>query len=674
MCGNFNVCHSAWDPGGPSENVHADHLMAAAESLGLTFSTLVEAGRMHFPYNKALMATIIDLMFIPTEVSLTVEHSILADMRGMSDHTPLMVVLPGPGSEVPVTRWSIIAGSDEESAYRGEVLDALEPLLAWEGQSIGDLDDVVLVIALIFTKAWGSHAKESRWGKHSNGWWTLECADAITVYWASRDQDDWHDYRCTMRAAKRDFFEECIHEVATTNQHVWDLMTWTRKCNLPLYEAISYRGVLCNSLEVLWEALDGSYNPAAACPVDLTFLDPVMPLPLWQWVPFSSLELSEALAACAKNSVPGPDHVLWAHLKFWCHSSRVTLLVTHIANVCLSLGHWPSHFKESLLVIILKPGKPSYSTPKLFRPIVLLNTLGKLIEKMLACRLQFNGIAHGAFEPNQFGGIAQHSTEDAGVYLTHLVRAGWAKSLQTSVVAFDITQFFPSLNHDVLLEIISQLGFPVKMGPFFRSYLVGRHTTYCWDAFTSDPFVADVGVGQGSALSPILSVLYLTLITRLFHASDIGQRVSLMFYVDDSTIIAQSPWVEDNLAPLKEVYGWLFRAFTALGLVLEHDKFFYLFLNQQFIMQCSITVRGKQYKWEYCLWVYTCKIVREAAALTSPFRAVKSLARVKRGQENDQENWALRCLPKPALVPDMDHPQHAQSTPKNVPSQSWTHV
>jgi retron-type reverse transcriptase len=271
--------------------------------------------------------------------------------------------------------------------------------------------------------------------------------------------------------------------------------------------------------------------------------------------------------------LPGPDRSLFDQVFAPVDpESWVTLLFMRIANTCLSLGHWPSHFKESLSVIIPKPGKPIYSTPKSFRPIVLLNTLGKLIEKMLSYRLQFDGVAHGAFEPNQFGGIAQHSTEDAGVYLTHLVRAGWARGLQTSVVAFDIAQFFPSLNHNVLLDIISRLGFPVEMGPSFRSYLVGRRTTYRWDAFTSDPFAVDVGVGQGSALSPVLSALYLTLITRLFHASDIGQRVGLMSYVDDGTIIAQSARVEDNLAPLKEAYGWLFHAFTALGLVLEHDK------------------------------------------------------------------------------------------------------
>jgi hypothetical protein len=34
------------------------------------------------------------------------------------------------------------------------------------------------------------------------------------------------------------------------------------------------------------------------------------------------------------------------------------------------------------LVIIPKPNKPSYSTPNPFRPIVPLNTIGKLTEKM----------------------------------------------------------------------------------------------------------------------------------------------------------------------------------------------------------------------------------------------------------------------------------------------------
>ena len=96
----------------------------------------------------------------------------------------------------------------------------------------------------------------------------------------------------------------------------------------------------------------------------------------------------------------------------------------------------------------------------------------------------------------------QRSTEDAGMYLTHLVKAGWTVGLMTSVVAFDIAQFFPSINHDFLIKVMEKFGFPECLVAFFRSYLVGRKTRYAWNDFISEPFEASVGVGQGSALSP----------------------------------------------------------------------------------------------------------------------------------------------------------------------------
>ena len=72
-------------------------------------------------------------------------------------------------------------------------------------------------------------------------------------------------------------------------------------------------------------------------------------------------------------------------------------------------------------MIIPKPGKSAYDTPKAFRPIVLFNTLDKLIEKMIARRLQFDAVKYSILHPNQLEGMAQWSTEDAGVFLTHLV-------------------------------------------------------------------------------------------------------------------------------------------------------------------------------------------------------------------------------------------------------------
>ena len=124
------------------------------------------------------------------------------------------------------------------------------------------------------------------------------------------------------------------------------------------------------------------------------------------------------------------------------------------------------------------------------------------------------------------------------------------------MIAFDIAQFFPSINHSVLLEIVARSGFPACVGNFFQSYLVGRRTTYRWGNFSSGDFPSDVGVGQGSALSPVLSALCLAPVLKLFSGTEVGLRVDLMSYVDNGTIIARSRKVEDNLPLLKEAYGY----------------------------------------------------------------------------------------------------------------------
>ena len=51
-----------------------------------------------------------------------------------------------------------------------------------------------------------------------------------------------------------------------------------------------------------------------------------------------------------------------------------------------------------------------------------------------------------------------------------------------------------------------------------------------------------------------------------------SEGVTLLSYVDDGTIIVQSPSLEDNCTVLRTAYQEMFRLFTAFTLVLEHDK------------------------------------------------------------------------------------------------------
>jgi len=73
------------------------------------------------------------------------------------------------------------------------------------------------------------------------------------------------------------------------------------------------------------------------------------------------------------------------------------------------------------MVIIPKPNKPLYDSPKSFRPIVLLNTLGKLIEKVIGERLQYHVVNNNFIHPSQLGRLKFKLTIDTGVTLTYII-------------------------------------------------------------------------------------------------------------------------------------------------------------------------------------------------------------------------------------------------------------
>ena len=144
----------------------------------------------------------------------------------------------------------------------------------------------------------------------------------------------------------------------------------------------------------------------------------------------------------------------------------------------INLEYWLDYFKQSSTIIIPKPNKSSYDHAKMFRPIVLLNILEKLIEKVIAKRIQFTVMKNNFIHPCQLGRLKFKSTTDAGVALTHIVRSGWVKGKTTSTLAFNISQFFPSLNHRLLTTILSKAGLKPKVTRFFTNYLIQRKTNY----------------------------------------------------------------------------------------------------------------------------------------------------------------------------------------------------
>jgi hypothetical protein len=98
------------------------------------------------------------------------------------------------------------------------------------------------------------------------------------------------------------------------------------------------------------------------------------------------------------------------------------------------------------MVVIPKPNKPDYSNPKAYRPIALLNCLGKVSEKLIALRLSGTVETHNLLHPDQIRGCPQRSTIDTSMALTYDVDMGHRKCLTMTALLLDVRGAFNNVS------------------------------------------------------------------------------------------------------------------------------------------------------------------------------------------------------------------------------------
>ena len=141
-------------------------------------------------------------------------------------------------------------------------------------------------------------------------------------------------------------------------------------------------------------------------------------------------EIRSTILGSISKKAPSEDSIPNLILKL-----LIDLLLPHlyrIFNKFLNTGFCPKHFRSSITIVLQKPGKPDYTTAKAYRPIALLNTLGKALEFILAKRITYLAERYGLLPYNHFGARRARSTKHALHYIVKRIYSSWnkKKSLQ----------------------------------------------------------------------------------------------------------------------------------------------------------------------------------------------------------------------------------------------------
>ena len=275
--------------------------------------------------------------------------------------------------------------------------------------------------------------------------------------------------------------------------------------------------------------------------------DPDDPLP-----PATPDEVHDIIKGLRPRKAPGTDGI--NNRVFKLLPAQLIMLLTAIFNGALSNNIFPEAWKEATVIGFPKPGKPK-SEPTSYRPISLLNVLGKIYERLIYKRLYDYAESKRLIPDEQYGFRSGHSCVQQVHRIVEHISAGFQRGAMTGALFFDIAKAFDKVWHNGLLYKLYHMGVPDRLVLIIRDFLSNRTFRYRIGDALSSPHPIRAGVPQGAVLSPLLFTLFTSDIPK-------SNKARLALFADDTALYytgRSSTAIAQTLQTSANVLGAWFR-------------------------------------------------------------------------------------------------------------------
>ena len=559
--GDFNRHHPHWDD--PSDTrlftklamSNAEILISAVADAGLDLA--LPSGIPTHLHNVTKKWTCLDHIFLSEDAmdSILICEA-LNDAPGTrinTDHLPILTVLDLDLTRTPSNAPRNFRNVDWEEFDKEleSKLDRLPPPTRIQTQ--GELDEACRELTTAIQEVINDKVTTLDLGIRAKRWWTKELnklrRDANKKGRKASKYRDWPEH-CS-HAEHRDANKTFHRTLERTKRQHW--RDWLEKADDPdIWTAHKYTASPAGDggksrIPVLTLTKNGSESTATTNAEKSTMLAKtffpskppqesplrfVYPEPICSFDSISKEQVKRQLAKLKPFKAPGPDGI--PNIVLTKCADTILNRLHNIYSAISEKGIYYAPWKQSTTVVLRKPGKPRYDTPKAYRPIALLNTMSKVLTAIMAELLTFYTETHKLLPALHFGGRPGRTTTDAVHLLTHKIKDAWRKRQVTAVLFLDIEGAFPNAVTHKLLHSLRKRGLPEKLIKFVEEMLDARNTILRFDDHISDPITLDNGIGQGDPLSMALYQYYNADILEIPQES----YESAEAYVDDAILIA----------------------------------------------------------------------------------------------------------------------------------------
>jgi hypothetical protein len=217
----------------------------------------------------------------------------------------------------------------------------------------------------------------------------------------------------TIRNAKSECWKNYLAEAQ--GQEIFRALKYTNPRRVQKTPVLQHEGIEYTTFEEKASLFHRTMFPTP--PIDQDLLPSNRPRKNIPWMPVTPREVHNAISMSASNKASEPDGIPFLMIKVPCGTIPEIFNSLYI-NLARE-GHQPLCWREATTAVIPKPKKPDYSAPKAYRPVALLNCLGKTLEKIMARRLGYLAERYELLHRDQIAERRQRNADDPVLALTH---------------------------------------------------------------------------------------------------------------------------------------------------------------------------------------------------------------------------------------------------------------